>query len=217
MLPGLMLGLAGGVHCAAMCGGACAALSRRGPVGGVLGAFAGARGVSYVAAGAMAGVSAAWADQFARQAAWSHPFWMLMLALSAATGLWLMWAGRWPALALPAVFSGAPRVWRIHPVGAAGVAGLALPALPCGLLYGALLLAGLSGGAWQGAAVMAGFALGSTPWLLAAPLALSRWRQSGGSGAGTTLETYAFRVAGCFILGTAGWALWRAVAPNGAC
>lgn len=142
---------------------------------------------------------------------------MLVLALSATTGLWLVWAGRWPTLAWPGALGGAPRVWRIHPVGAAAVAGLALPALPCGLLYGALLLAALSGGAWQGGAVMAGFALGSAPWLLAAPMALGRWRRLGGPGVGTLLERYAFRAAGLFILGSAGWSLWRAVTPNGAC
>lgn len=217
LLPGLLLGLAGGVHCTAMCGGACVGLASRGSPARGLGAFTGARTMSYVLAGAAAGLSAAWADQFARLAAWSHPLWMLVLALSATTGVWLLLAGRWPSLAGSSAFKGASRVWRIHPVGAAAFAGLALPALPCGLLYSALLLAGLSGGAWQGAAVMAGFAMGSAPWLLAAPLVLKRWHRLDARGGRLVLEAYAFRAVGLLILVSAGWSLWRAVTPNDAC
>ena len=40
--------------------------------------------------------------------------------------------------------------------------------MPCGLLYSAVLVAALSGGAWQGALSMAAFAVGGALWLLAA-------------------------------------------------
>ena len=41
--------------------------------------------------------------------------------------------------------------------------------MPCGLLYSALLVAALSGGAWQGALSMALFGVGSGIWLLVGP------------------------------------------------
>jgi sulfite exporter TauE/SafE len=41
--------------------------------------------------------------------------------------------------------------------------------MPCGLLYSAVLVAALSGGAWQGALSMAAFAVGGAVWLLAGP------------------------------------------------
>ena len=48
--------------------------------------------------------------------------------------------------------------------------------MPCGMVYGALFYAGLSGGPLQGAAVMAGFGLGTLPSVTAAAFGLSRFR-----------------------------------------
>ncbi len=55
-------------------------------------------------------------------------------------------------------------------------AGMAWGFLPCGLVYGALFYAGLSGGPLGGAAVMAGFGLGTLPSVSAVALGLSRFR-----------------------------------------
>lgn len=49
--------------------------------------------------------------------------------------------------------------------------GLVLGLLPCGMVYAALLAAAGTGSAWQGAASMAVFALGTAPGLMAAGLA----------------------------------------------
>ncbi len=58
--------------------------------------------------------------------------------------------------------------------------GLALGFLPCGLIYGALIAAAGSGGAWQGALGMALFGLGTVPSLVAVGwlglAAGKRWR-----------------------------------------
>ncbi len=60
------------------------------------------------------------------------------------------------------------------------VLGLALGFLPCGLIYGALIAAAGSGGAWQGALGMALFGLGTVPSLVAVGwlglAAGKRWR-----------------------------------------
>ena len=55
--------------------------------------------------------------------------------------------------------------------------GLVWGLLPCGMVYGALFYAMLTGEAWRGAAVMAGFGLGTLPSVTAVALGLSRFRR----------------------------------------
>ena len=55
-------------------------------------------------------------------------------------------------------------------------AGLAWGWLPCGLVYGALLVSVFAGGAAQGALAMAAFGAGTLPWLLAAGVLAARLR-----------------------------------------
>jgi len=78
-------------------------------------------------------------------------------------------------------------------------------AMPCGLLYSALLVAALAGGPWQGAAAMALFALGSALPLAAAPVLLARLRGAGGQGGSGGWST---RVAGALLVAAAAWSLW---------
>jgi uncharacterized protein len=49
--------------------------------------------------------------------------------------------------------------------------------LPCGMVYGALFYAMLSGSALHGAAVMTGFGLGTLPSVTAAALGVSSFRR----------------------------------------
>jgi len=56
-----------------------------------------------------------------------------------------------------------------------GLLGLATPLLPCGWLYGFVVVAAGSGGALSGALVMATFWAGSVPALLGVGLLLGRW------------------------------------------
>jgi sulfite exporter TauE/SafE len=55
--------------------------------------------------------------------------------------------------------------------------GFAWGFMPCAMIYGVLPLALLSGGAWQGAAVMLAFGVGTLPNLLAAGVLLARTRR----------------------------------------
>lgn len=75
--------------------------------------------------------------------------------------------------------------------------------MPCGLLYSALLVAALSPGLWQGAAVMLLFALGSSVSLLAGPW-LWRWLGLAGQQSGA----WAVRLAGAALIAMSLWALW---------
>ena len=227
-LTALLMGLAGGPHCLAMCGAACAALGPRGgPAGRVIpllaqgavpapGApslapaqwlFLGGRLVGYTGLGALAAASVQALGWLSVQSAALRPVWTLLHVAAALVGLLLLWQARQPAW----LDLGARRVWtglqgllgegrpaRSAPL----VMGLAWSLLPCGLLYSALLVAALSPGIWQGAVVMALFALGSGLGLLAGPWL---WQRLRGQGSGR----WAIRLAGAALLATSVWALWH--------
>ena len=80
--------------------------------------------------------------------------------------------------------------------------------MPCGLLYSALLVASLSGGALQGALCMALFAAGSGISLGLAPTALRRLQDMGNR----LRKDSGTRIAGLLLAATAAWALWMDVA-----
>ena len=100
-------------------------------------------------------------------------------------------------------------VWaRVQPwvtaPGGSLAAGFAWALMPCGLLYSAVLVAALSGGAWQGALSMAAFAVGGAVWLLAGPWL---W-QLGQSRINAVRAQWGTRIAGLMLIGVASWALW---------
>jgi sulfite exporter TauE/SafE len=194
----LLMGLAGGPHCAAMCGAACGAVVRgakpdaqpvrvvrRLPAGG-MGAFLAGRLAGYAAAGAAAGFAVQSFAWLSSSTAALRPVWTLMHLAILGWGLTLALLARQPAWV-----DGAGRaVWsRIRPLAQARGGVFATGALwafmPCGLLYSALLIAALSGGAPQGALVMASFAIGSAVSLGIAP-GLLRRLQDAGTGSGGT-------------------------------
>lgn len=175
-----LAGLAGGAtHCAAMCGPFVMAQAAAGAGGGdgVLRRLAGAallpyqagRMLGYGALGALAGGTAGALGRLAGLES------VLAVLLLAAAVLMLAEAGRrigWAVPHLPAPRLPAPLERRIGrllaaPTGARGVLlGLALSALPCGLLYGALAAAAGSGSALAGGLAMAAFVLGTIPALV---------------------------------------------------
>jgi len=121
--------------------------------------------------------------------------WGLMMVVQARQPVWVERAGR--------------AVWqRVAPVVAApgGVfmTGFLWALMPCGLLYSALLVAALSGGAVQGAFSMAMFGLGSGLWLLAGPWAWQRLRTR----LNAARADWGTRTAGFMLCGVATWALW---------
>lgn len=175
----LLLGLAGSAHCAGMCGGIVGALAaapggRARPY-----AFAAAyhlgRATSYAAAGAIAGALGE-ASLALRGSLATHQ--VLFAAASAAmlaTGLYV--AGYAPFVrrleAAGAVLWRRIQPWSRPLLPArtplqAGSLGVLWGWLPCGMVYGALLLALASGSVLGGAATMAAFALGTMPVLTVA-------------------------------------------------
>ena len=222
----LVMGLAGGPHCVAMCSAACGGLtalqdgrpqplvrnlrnesvqSRR-TVGFHAGRLAG-----YTAAGALAAAAVDTLAWTAQHMAALRPVWTLLHVAVLAWGIVLLVAARQPAL----VDGWGRMAWhRIRPLASGGrglfVTGGLWALMPCGLLYSALLVAALSGGPLQGALSMALFAVGSGLWLVLGPWLwqhlrskLDRQRQDWGT-----------RIAGGLLCTVAGWALWMDLAPR---
>jgi len=210
-LTALLMGLAGGPHCAAMCGAACAGISRMGPRQGsasssrALWSFQAGRLVGYSLAGAAAALavqSLAWltANMAALRPVWTlfHVavlLWGLMLLAQARQPVWAATAGR--------------AVWtRLRPLASARGGIFATGALwafmPCGLLYSALLVASLSGGPLAGAVSMALFAAGSSVSLMLVPWLYDKLQDRGNR----LRRDWGTRAAGGLLVLEAAWALW---------
>jgi sulfite exporter TauE/SafE len=202
-----LMGLAGGPHCAAMCGAACAGIARAGagsPAGRAW-TFQAGRLLGYSAAGATVALAAQSLSWMAQQTAALRPAWTLLHLAVFGWGLALLVLARQPAW----MDSAGRSIWsRVRPWvgGRGGVfgAGLLWTFMPCGLLYSALLVASLAGGPLDGALAMALFASGSALSLWAAPRLFAvlrergdRWRRDGGT-----------RLAGAALAGVSAWALW---------
>ncbi len=204
-----LLGAAGTPHCAAMCGAACAAVTRRGQGAGQV-AFHLARIGGYAATGAVAAASV---GTLARLGQWSpafKPLWTLLHVGAAALGLWLLVKGRQPHWLERLGASGrqlAPQAggWqRLRGPGEAALAGGLWFAWPCGLLQSALVIAALADHPAAGAAAMGAFALASSAGLVIGPWL---WLRAGGSAAAAAASPLAVRAAGLLLVGASGWAL----------
>jgi hypothetical protein len=75
--------------------------------------------------------------------------------------------------------------------------------MPCGLLYSAVLVAGLSASAWSGAFSMAMFALGTSLSLQIGSLLWLRLQQGN--------QQLSMRIAGFLLSLAASWAIWMDV------
>lgn len=217
-LSSLLLGLAGGPHCAAMCGAACNGVIRlvrpgatAGPARHAQWLFHAGRLAGYAAAGATAAGALSSLAWMTRQGAALRPLWMLLHLAVLAWGLMLLVRARQPAWLETAGRS----LWaRLRPLASArgglfGM-GLAWTFMPCGLLYSALLVAALSGGPLQGALSMGLFAGGSAVSLLLAPRLLSAFQ-----GAGNRLRRdWGTRAGGLLLAVAALWALWMDLAQR---
>jgi hypothetical protein len=209
-MTALLMGLAGGPHCIAMCGAACAGI---GNAAGkrktsAIWTFQAGRLASYSALGAVAAASMQGLGWLTTQTAVMRPVWTLFHVAVMMMGLMLVVLARQPVW----LDSTARSVWsRVRALNAAwgGGAPLAIGALwafmPCGLLYSAVLVAALSGGPLDGALTMALFALGSGVSLLIGPWLLLRLRGSG---------QWGIRLAGLALVATSGWALWMGLAHD---
>jgi uncharacterized protein len=188
-LGGLLMGLASSLHCAGMCGAIASSLMFAFSPGGataerartLLAAQAG-RVLMYVAGGVvLGGVGSAFYGAFDHAMAYLVMRWAAAVALG---WIGLSVAGLAPTLAVVDRFA-APiaESLRFSPAPAlasgtgAFASGLLWGLLPCGMVYGALFYAMLSGSAVRGGAVMAGFGLGTLPSVTAVAVGISSFRR----------------------------------------
>jgi len=224
LMSAFLLGLFGGVHCASMCGGIVALLGARHrmmplrvqPGGAVVAAMqsgallqfaynAGRIG-SYAVAGAIAGSvgSAAWMAERVlpiQQLSFVAANLVLIVLGLALTGglrrlrtLERLGAGTWKRIA-----PFASRLLGATSVPGAFAAGAAWGWVPCGMVYGMLAAALVSGSAADGALLMLAFGVGTLPNLLALGFAAnraSRWFGRPGARLVAGLLIVAFGVAG---------------------
>lgn len=212
----LLMGLAGGPHCVAMCGAACGAMGRT-PAGQstlALWVFQAGRLIGYSSLGALAAASMQGLGWLSVHSAALRPVWTMFHVAAALLGLMLLWQARQPIW----LENCARKVWQsvrfvtgnlkggaaLAPI---GVMGVLWALLPCGLLYSSLLVAAMTSSAAEGAGVMALFALGSGVSLMAGPWA---WLRLRGQGSGQ----WAIRIAGLALLASSAWALWMGLVHN---
>lgn len=206
VLTALLMGLAGGPHCIAMCGAAAGGIGCTRPR---LWSFQLGRLTGYTLLGGAVAASVGLLQWGAEHSAWLRPFWALFHVGVLALGAALVWRGRQPAW-LEGV---AHRVWQSLRHRSLGWRSLQVPfaagvlwvLLPCGLLYSALMVAALAPDAGQGAVVMAAFATGSAVSLHLGPVLWQRLGARAGHG------TLAVRVAGGLLLASSAWALGHGV------
>jgi sulfite exporter TauE/SafE len=211
-LTALLMGLAGGPHCVAMCGAACAGIAQASGARRqtALWSFQLGRLLGYALLGALAAASVQALGWLTVQSAALRPLWSLLHVAAMALGVWLIVYAQQPVW----LDQGARHLWtRVRGWNArwgraAPVAVGALWALmPCGLLYSAVMVAALTSQPVDGALTMALFAAGSSVSLWAGPWLLLRL-QSVGDGA------WGIRLAGMALMATSAWALWMGLAHD---
>lgn len=213
-----VMGLVGGPHCLAMCAAPCAVVTSRPGATSVVtvhglrsrlwqrtALFHGGRLAGYASLGALAALAMEGLAWLNAQTTAMQPVWTFMHLGIMVWGILMMVQARQPAW----IESAGRALWRrVQPVVAAPggtfATGFVWALMPCGLLYSALLVAGLSGGAAAGALSMAAFAVGSGLWLLAAPWLWGWLRRH----LNTVRADWGSRAAGLMLFGVAGWALW---------
>ncbi len=217
------MGLAGGPHCVAMCGAACAGIGRSaaGSSSRSMWAFQLGRIMGYSLLGGIAAASMQGLGWLSVHSAALRPVWTLFHVAAALLGLMLVWQARQPVW----LEVSARKVWgRVRLVAgklgraegsgttngasrASLLLGVLWALLPCGLLYSALLVAAMSEGAFEGSLVMALFAIGSGASLMAGPwlwLRLrTRWKAD-----------WAIRLAGLALFASSALALWMGLVHN---
>jgi uncharacterized protein len=205
-ITALVMGLAGGPHCIAMCGAACAGL---GQAAGerrtqALWSFQLGRLLGYSALGGLAAATVQGLGWLTTQSAALRPVWTMLHVAAFLLGVLLLVQARQPLW----LDTAASRLWakvrafnQRWGMAAPAVVGVLWALMPCGLLYSALMVAALSNDIWSGAAVMALFALGSSVSLWAGPWLLLKLGNLGDG-------RWGMRLAGLALAGLSAWALW---------
>ncbi|HWH81046.1 MAG TPA: sulfite exporter TauE/SafE family protein [Burkholderiaceae bacterium] len=212
----LLLGLAGGPHCALMCGALQAGVARRPSPAATRRALVSlhvGRLIGYSAAGALVAASVSALSRIGAASPVLTPVWTMLQVAALAFGLVLMATGMVPAWLsrlkwrrapahAPGTVQFLPRASNLKAAGA----GACWAAIPCGLLQSALIVAALADTAAQGAGVMGAFAVGTAVSLLIVSSAWSRLAVFGPRLARTTLSV---RLAGGLLAASSAFALSR--------
>jgi uncharacterized protein len=197
----LMMGLAGGPHCVAMCGAACGALAQSNNRFSLIGYHVG-RLCGYALMGAIATFaiqSIAWLSDYSKAL---HPIWTFFHVFIFFWGVILIAFGRQPVW----VDRVGGKIWqhvkRFSKVNHGHFyVGMLWSLMPCGLLYSALIMASFNAEPIGGALSMAAFAIGSSVSLFLAPWAWLKLKTN-------TMEPYGMRLAGLLLSAASGWAIW---------
>lgn len=215
-LTALLMGVAGGPHCVAMCGAACAGIGQAaGPhKNTAMWTFQAGRVIGYSGLGALAAASMQGLGWLAIQSAALRPVWTLFHVATMMLGLLLAWKAQQPVWLESVgrkIWAGARALAAGKGRGAPLVIGALWSFLPCGLLYSALLVATLTGKTMDGAGVMALFTLGTSVSMMAGPWL---WLRLNGSRAGQGAGHWGVRLAGLALASSSAWALWMGFAHN---
>jgi len=212
MATALLMGLAGGPHCIAMCGAACAGI---GQAAGdrktaAMWIFQLGRIAGYAVLGGLAAASIQGLGWLTVQSAALRPVWSMfhvaaftlgvILLVKAQQPVWLEHVGK-------RIWQGARALALGRGRGAPLVIGTLWSLLPCGLLYSALMVAALAPSALEGALVMAVFAAGTAVSMQAGPWL---WLRLKGNRSGD----WGVRLAGLALAAMSAWALWMAFAHD---
>ena len=213
-ITALLMGLAGGPHCIAMCGAACAGIGQSAGAHrqSAMWTFQLGRLLGYSMLGALAAASMEGLGWLTVQSAALRPVWTLFHVATLVLGLLLLLRAQQPMW----LEAAGKKIWlRVRTFslqrgrGAPLVIGAFWAFLPCGLLYSALLVATLTGNALQGAGVMALFAAGTSVSMMAGSWLWLRM-QGGGTG------QWGVRLAGFALAASSFWALWMGFAHDAA-
>ena len=207
LLSAFLMGLAGVPHCAAMCGAPCAAAFP----GGLSWPVLIGRTMGYALLGGIAAQAANWLAAWSVWADRLQTLWIMALLSTVLLGAWMLLRGQLPVW-VQAQGTALYTQLRARLGHASFLAGMAWAALPCGLLYSALVAATLAQDAFQGALVMAVFSLPGGVMLKVLPGVWQRGRtaavaRTGGWMARLVNPQWAIRLSGATLALAAAWAL----------